>query len=367
MQYRLRGLLVKEFVQFFRDPVMLTVILYFYTACIVICAYALTFEVKDLRVAVIDFDRTPASRTLINRVIATNVFELSETPPSVEEAVSYLQRGHVMLALVIPSRFQEHLAQAQATRLQILIDGTNSNIASQARASMLAVVTRFEADLPQRTAGGSVVRPEIRVWYNPDLSYSNFIVISMIAIAALIVGVIHPAASFAREKEIGTIEQLRVTPVGVVELFIGKTMPTLAMGLLSLFPSLAIAALFGVPFQGSIAFLLVSTLAFLLSAISIGVLIAAFSNTMQQALLLGFFGLFPMMFLSGTIVPIESMPDFLQTLSQLSPLRHYLEALLMLSFKGAGAPDLLSQTTALFAIGAPLIAAAVWFFRRSLI
>ena len=364
MRYRLTGLLLKEFIQFFRDPVMLAVVLYFYTACIVICAYALTFEVKDLRLAIVDLDRTPASRALVDQMIATQVFKPLAGLNSAEEAVAQLQNCRASLALVIPNDFQRQLASRDLTRLQVLIDGTNSNVAAQARANVLEVVSQFENDWSARTGPILGIRPVVRVWYNSNLSYSAFIVVSMIAIAALIVGVINPAASFVREKETGTIEQLRVTPIGVVDLFIGKTMPTLVMGLLSLFPSLAIVSWFDVPFEGQIPVLLLITAIFLLSAIAIGVLIASVARTLQQALLLAFFGLFPLMFLSGTIVPIESMPDVLQTLSLISPLRHYLEALLGLFFKGSGLTEIRSQVFALLAIGAPLFATAGWIFRR---
>ena len=365
MGRRLSGLLQKEFIQFFRDPVMLTVVLYFYTACIVICAYALTFEVKDLTLEVVDYDRTPTSRELVDQMIATKVFKNSGRLDSVEEASSRLRHGRASLAIVIPNDFERRLHRGTATKLQVLIDGTNPNVAAQARAHVLAVVDQFERDWRGRTERLPGIRPVIRVWYNSSLSYSSFIVVSMIAIAALIVGVIHPAASFVREKEVGTIEQLQVTPIGVIELFVGKTAPTLFMGLVSIFPSFLIVWWFGVPFEGRLPLLLALTALFLLSAIGIGVLIASVTRTLQQALLLGFFGLFPMMFLSGTIVPIESMPDLLQTLSLASPLRHYLEAILGIFFKGAGLRELWPKALSLVAIGATLFGMAGLIFRRT--
>lgn len=365
MGNRLAGLLRKEFIQFFRDPVMLTVVLYFYTACIVICGYALTFEVKNLTLDVVDFDRTPASRMLVDQMVATGVLQASGRPKTVKEAVLRLQTGQATIVLVIPNNFQRQLESKTASTLQVLVDGTNSNVAAQARAHVLEVVRQFEQEHRRERDEPTSVRPVIRIWYNSDLSYSSFIVVSMIAIAALIVGVIHPAASFVREKEVGTFEQLRVTPMGVSELFIGKTVPTLVMGLVSIFPSLLIVWWFGVPFRGSLLVLLALTGLFLLSAIGIGVLIAAVTRTLQQALLLAFFGLFPMMFLSGTIVPIDSMPELLQSLSQFSPLRHYLEALLGIFFKGVGVREVWPQGMALLAIGIPLFATAAGIFRRS--
>lgn len=210
------------------------------------------------------------------------------------------------------------------------------------------------------------MHPVVRVWYNPDQTFTSFMVLSMIALAALMVGMIHPAASIVREKEVGTIEQLMVTPIRTGELFAAKTAPTLAVGVLSVFPSLLIVWWFGVPLRGSLLLFLALTALFLLSAIGLGVLVAAISRTLQQALLLSFFGLFPLMFLSGTLVPVESMPDLLQTLSRLSPLRYYMDVILGVFLKGAGIAELWPQALALLVIGVVLFAVAMSVFRKQL-
>jgi ABC-2 type transport system permease protein len=204
----------------------------------------------------------------------------------------------------------------------------------------------------------------VRVWYNSNQSYTPFVVLSMIALAALMVGMIHPAASIVREKESGTIEQLRVTPIGRAELFVAKTLPTMLIGLISVYPSLLIVWWFGVPLRGSLAVFMALTALFLVSAVALGVLIAAFSTTLQQALLLSFFVLFPTMFLSGTIAPVESMPEVLQALSLASPLRHYMDVILGVFLKGAGIDVLWPQALALLFIGSLLFTVAALVFRR---
>jgi len=189
-------------------------------------------------------------------------------------------------------------------------------------------------------------------------------VLSMIATAAMMIGMIQPAASIVRKKEAGTIEQLMVTPVTVTELFVAKTLPALLMCLLAVFPRLLVAHAFDVPMRGDLATFVVLTAVFLMSAISLGVLIAAVTRTLQQALLVSFFGLFPIMFLSGTLVPVESMPRALQIVSLASPLRHYMEVILGVFLKGAGFADLWQQTLALLVIGAVLFTLGVFAFRR---
>lgn len=190
--------------------------------------------------------------------------------------------------------------------------------------------------------------------------------LSMMAGAGMLVGMLLPAASIVREKERGTIEQLLVTPVRNGELFVAKTLPTMAINLLAIFPALMVAAWFQVSLHGSLATLLSLTAIFQLSAISLGVVISAITRMLQQALLVGFFALFPILFLSGTMTPIESMPPALQTLSLLSPLRYYFEILLGVFLKGAGWAELWPQALALSAIGAPLFVAAMLAFRRGL-
>lgn len=362
MGTRLAGLILKEVIQFLRDRVILILILWLYTVEVVICALALSFEIDHMPLAIVDLDHGPASRALVQDFLTTDVFADAGRPATAAEAGEWLQAGRARAALVIPQGFQSDLARGDMPKVQILLDGTNSNVAAQARAYGLRIVSRFMAERGDGSMASLAVRPSIRVWYNPRGTFTPFVVLSMIALAALMVGIIHPAASIVREKEAGTIEQLQVTPIGTLELFVAKTVPTLVMGLISVFPSLLIVWMFDVPLRGSLILFLFLTAIFLLSAIAIGVLIATISRTLQQALLLSFFVLFPMMFLSGTLSPVESMPKVLQTASLISPLRHYMDVILGVFLKGAGLSELWPQLLALIAIGAPLFAIAGWIF-----
>lgn len=364
MTTRLAGLLIKELIQFLRDRVVLILILWLYTIEVVICTLAVSFDVENMPLAVVDLDHTPASRTLVQDFLVSDTFTSAGAPASVTEATDWLQDGRARVALVVPEGFQRDLTRGEVPAVQILLDGTDSNIAAQARGIALAIVGRFGATAAEQHGQGRA-RPVVRVWYNRDGTSTSFTVLSMIALAAMMVGIIYPAASIVREKEAGTIEQLRVTPIGTGELFVAKTVPMLVMGLISVFPSLLIVWWFGVPLRGSLALFLALTAVFLVSAIAIGVLIASVSWTLQQALLLSFFGLFPVLFLSGTITPVESMPDVLQAASLASPLRHYMDVILGVFLKGAGLAELWPQALALVAIGTPLFLLAAWIFRRS--
>lgn len=364
---RFASLLLKESIQFFRDRVTLILILWLYTIEVIMCANAMSFDVKRIPLAILDFDRTPASRALQDRFAETDAFKSVGQPASETEAGLWLQSGRAGVAIVIEKGFAQDLERGAVPTVQLLLDGSNSNTAAIARGYALQVIDVFErtsTDYEPKSAPGA--RAVFRAWYNPSETFTSFMTLSMIALAGFMVGVIHVAASIVREKETGTIEQLMVTPVRTVELFLAKTLPTMAMGLISVFPSLLIASQLGVPLRGSLLLFLALTALFLLSAIAFGVLIATVTRTLQQALLLSFFGLIPILFLSGTLVPIESMPKVLQYLTFASPLRHYLDVILGIFLKGTGLAELWPQTVALLIIGSTLFTFAASVFRRRL-
>lgn len=365
MSRRFLSLLVKESIQFCRDRAMLFLILYLYTAEVVLCTVALTFDVKHVALAIVDQDQSARSRELIERFTVVEEFRSVGRPVSERQAGEWLQSGKAVVALIIPRGFAEQLGRGEPAPVQVLLDGTNSNTAAIARGYALQIFGEFERAWATRL-GHTVhaIQPHRLVWYNQSLSFASFMVLSMIAQASMMIGVIQPAASIVREKEAGTIEQLMVTPVSVGELFVAKTLPTLLMCLLAIFPSLLVAQAFDVPMRGDLGTFVAATAVFLVSAISLGVLVASVTRTLQQALLVSFFGLFPLLFLSGTMVPIESMPRPLQIASLASPLRHYMEVILGVFLKGAGFAQLWPNTLALVAIGAVLFASALIVFKR---
>lgn len=364
MQGRFFGLLRKELIQFFRDRVMLLLIIWLYTAEVLICAYALTFDVNNLPLAVLDNDRTPASRALIERFIVSDAFLPQAFLTDTKAAGHLLDSGEAAAVLVIPQDFGRLLRRGETALVQVLLDGSNSNTATMARGYALQIIREYSSAVVATEVQHPRAEAVVRTWYNPSQSYQPFVVLSMIALAAMMVGMIHPAASIVREKETGTIEQLLLTPVTTAELFLAKTLPTVITGLIALLPSLLIVRWFDVPMHGSLLTLIALTAVFLFSAIGLGVLVATVSRTLQQALLLSFFGLFPIMFLSGTMVPVESMPRALQIVSLASPLRHYLDIVLGIFLKGSGPADFVMQITFLVVEGAILLAISAVAFRR---
>lgn len=360
---RMAALLRKELTQFLRDRVMLFLVLFLYTADVVMCTVALSFDVKNLPTVLADFDRSSASRLLTERFRSSGYFDLKYTATRDAELARLLNRGDALAAIVIPPEFSKRLAEGTPATVQLLLDGSNANTASVAQGYAQRIVQNYAISMAS-PGFAPPIDYRSRVWYNSELKYSYFMVLSMIAVAGMLAGVITTAAGIVREKESGTIEQMMVTPIRPAEMIAAKMTPTLLLGLTALFPSLLVAAWFGVPMRGSLLLFFLFSAVFLVSSMGIGILVATFAETLQQALLTSFFALFPLLFLSGTVVPVESMPLGLQYLAQASPITHYMKAVLGIFLKGVGLDVLWPQAAALTVIGVTLLAASLLRFRR---
>ena len=348
-----------------RDPVVLFLIFWLTTVEIAMCTMAVGMDVKNLKLGLIDHDRSAASRALSNELTSADSFVLSGVFTSERQAEAGLKTGDLAAILEIPPGFGERVAGGRQASVGVVVDGSNADVASRARAYIIEMTARFAQE---RTMGAMPmnggVQPAVRVWYNPNLTNTRFEALAMLAQAGFMLAVILPAAGMVREKQNGTLEQIRVTPIRAHELFLGKILPPVTVTLGSLFPSLLVIRLMHVPMAGSVTTFVALEALFLLSAVSIGMFVATITGTLQQAMLTSFFSLFPLLFLSGSISPIESMPRWLQVASEASPLRHGIEIVAGLFLKGAGMGELWPHALALALIGAPLFAASWLLFRR---
>lgn len=372
---RLLGVMRKEFLQFFRDKALVLLILYTFLE-IALCGWALTLDVENMPTAVYDADRSAESRALIGAFARTESFRVVEVADRPETIDALMDAGTIQFALVIPSDFERDLMNNAAAEVQLLIDGSNSAIAGQAMAVAGGLLREINKDIVlQRVIRSGFtehsflpqVRNTVRVWYMPQLKYVHFVMLTMLTISVLILGVIIPAAGIVREKESGTFEQLMITPITSAELIVAKIIPMLLVKLVGLTLGIAMSLwLFDVPLRGSLAlFYFISVLMFLSSS-GIGVLMGAYAQNMKQTLMLAFFILFPVAFLSGTMVPISNMPPFLQWLTYFSPLRYYVEATLGIFLKGVGLNILWPQALALTLYGLALLVFSSYRFRSSL-
>jgi len=359
MNRRLSSIIKKEFIQFFTDKALVLLVIYIFLE-VAICGWALFLDVKNLPTAVYDLDKSTLSRGIIKKFSSTENFALQYYLNDYQSINTLLDSGQATLAIVIPQDFSTTIRQGQMAKIQLLVDGSNSNTATLALGYAARIIREFSQSIETQRMGLTESRLEqlptvnnlITAWYEPGLNFTHFVLIAMVAIAAIFTGVLLAAGAIIREKEAGTLEQLLVTPIKPHELLLAKILPMGILKMVGLVIGVFIAVfMFGVPIRGSlILFFLLSNLLFF-AAMGIGVYVGTVSRNMQQALLLCFFILFPIMFLSGTIVPISSMPKILQWLSYLSPLRYYLDIMIGIFLKGVGINILWKQTLGLALIG----------------
>ena len=371
---RLTALVRKEFLQFFRSKPLIILVVWTIAVEIVICAYSITYDVKHLRLAIRDLDDSPASRELVSRFARTEYFDVGARPRSSRALDELLETGGATVGLVIPPDFSRRIDQGLSASAQLLVDGSNSNSALIALGYSGRIVGAYSRELDWqrlRAVVGDVgpapaVRNERRAWYNPALRSVHFEVVSMLTLAVMMIAVILPAAGLAWEKEAGTIEQLLVMPFRPWELMLAKVVPTFVVSLASLALALWVPWWFSVPIRGSLVLFFVLSALFLWSSLGLGLLLGTLAENLQQALLLAFFTIIPVLVISGVLVPVESMPGAIQLLSLLSPLRYYLEITLGIFLKGVGIEVLWPQAAAMGGLGLGILAVGLWRFRRQL-
>jgi ABC-2 type transport system permease protein len=354
----------KELLELKQDPRLFSIVIIAPILQLTVLGYAATTDVKDIPIVVVDTDRSSASRELISRFGASDNFKIVDMPGSTNEIDRYLDRGEAWMALTIPPDYGRRVQAGQQTTLQIVADGTDSNSTGVAMSYAQTVIAGYVQDLideaaPGQPAGG-LVRAAIQVWFNPRLISREFMIPGIIALLLLVITTNLSAMAIVREKEIGTLEQLNVTPIARWELIAGKMLPYSLIGILDVVLVLLVAIYwFEVPMRGSIPLLFGMCLIYLLSTLGLGLFVSTVSSTQQQAMMTTiFFFLMPMMYLSGFIFPIENMPAWIQPLTYLIPLRYFLVILRGIFLKGVGLEILWPQAVALLAWGAAVLTLA---------
>ena len=372
----LGAMIVKEYSQTFRDKRMLWLLLVAPFIQLVVLGFAVNMEVERVPTVIADEDHTPESRALAAELTAGDAFTRVRTVPSAREAAARVAQGKESIAVVIPKGYSERLRTGKTAHLQALVNGSDSNRAivaqnalatfvmarasrqAEARAQSLAAAQGRALALPRLTV-------EPRILYNPTLNSHIYFVPGVAATLLLIVTLITTAMGLAREKEMGTLEQVLVTPIRPEILILGKTLPYFAFGLLDLgFVVVGGAWIFDVPIRGSLPLLFVAGTLYMLTTLGVGLLVSAIARTQQQALFGAIFFVMPAILLSGFITPVENMPAWLRPLSGLTPVRHFVEVLRAVLLKNAGFTEMAAQLVALGGMGLAVYALAAYVLRR---
>jgi len=372
---RIRRVFVKELIQALRDKRMRMTLIIPPIIQLIIFGYAANLDVKHIRTAVRDLDQSVDSRDVISRFRQSKYFDILFYPQRQQDTERLILNGDVVLSLEIPPDFSRKLKKGDTATVQILVDGTESNAAMIALGYVSKILGDYSTSIMihRLNREGRIgfeeagVELEHRIWFNPNLESRLFYVPGVIASIAFLIPVILTAMAIVREKEIGTLEQIMVTPIRSWELMVGKTLPFALIGLLDVVMIALIGVFwFEIPLRGSPLVLLCGAVLFLVSSVAIGLFISTISSTQQQAEISTFFFTMPAFVLSGFAFPIDNMPGWIQPLTYAIPLRYFLVIIRGVFLKGVGLDILWPQMGALAGLGGAMILLSSLRFRKRL-
>ena len=357
---RLLHVVRKEFLELRQDPRLFGIVIMAPIIQLTMLGYAATTDVRNVPLVVIDQDGSSESRDLVSRFEASQSFMVIDRLSSVSEIDAYLDTGRAWMALTIPVEYGRRIRTRTPTTVQVVADGTDANSTNVALGYAGALIADYARELAAASglaAGPPLVSAEVRVWFNPQLESRDFMIPGILALLLLVVTTNLSSMAIVRERELGTLEQLNVTPIARWELIVGKLVPYAALGMVDVLLVVAVAVgWFEVPLRGSFALLLLMCLVYLLTALGLGLFVSTVSRTQQQAMMTtAFFFLVPMIFLSGFVFPIENMPALVQPVTYLIPLRYFLVILRGIFLKGVGLAVLWPDALALFAWGVGIL------------
>lgn len=364
---RVRRMVGKEVRQLFRDPRTRGVIFVSPVLQLLLFGYAVNTDVRNVAMAVLDHDRSPASRQLVDALTASGYFRVVERPEGASALGDALDTGRAVVGLDIPTGYAADLGAGRGAAVQLLVDGTNSNTATVAQGYAIRIIAQIGARVGPEPGAVGGVDLRARAWFNPSLESRVYNVPAVIGVIVLLMCLLLTAMAVVREREVGTLEQLLVSPLSAAELMLGKTIPVAGVAMIQITIVTSVALLwFDIPFRGSPLVLILAAALFILAGLSVGLLVSTISATQQEAFLAMFLFILPAIVLSGFLYPVETMPVLFQYLTLANPLRHFLEIVRGVFLKGAGLADLRLQFGVLSGMAVAGLGVATRRFERSL-
>ncbi|MCK9409217.1 MAG: ABC transporter permease [Bacteriovoracaceae bacterium] len=369
---RLKALIQKEFAQFFKDKKLLPLVFVAPILQLIFLGYAASLDVKKIAFVLCDMDKSSESRRFVQSFTNSGYFTMEYSTEEYTEVQKYLDNSLATMALIIPPKFGDKLLRRESVDVQVLFDGSEGNSTAIASSYAMQIINRFSQQVlasivgDVRKLGG--ITSETRAWYNPTMISRMFMVPGVLVLLLLVTTTVLTAMAIVKEKEIGTLEQLLVTPLRPVELIIGKLIPFTLIGLIVVTVALLVLVFgFSIPIRGSVVLLYVLTVEFLLSSLGLGLFVSTTTKTQQQAMMVGlFFVLLPMMYLSGFVFPVENMPPILQWIAALIPMKYYLIIIRSIILKGVGLSELWFEALILLVMGVAILTASVLRFREKI-
>ncbi len=368
---RIRELVRKEFIQLFRDPKNRRVLIIAPIMQLMIFGYVVNYDIRTINVAFLDYSRTPESRRLITAFTGNGIFQIVAGVADNNALEALLLKGRLDLGITVPPDFAGTIQKGRTASIQVLVDGSMSNMASLRIGYALQVLERFNRErmselYPMQLTYGQI-DGRLRTWYNPNLESRYFFVPGIVAFTVVLISLLLTSIAIIKEKEAGTMEQLIVTPLRPVELIAGKTIPYVLISIIQmLIVTLLALYWFEIPMKGNVLFLFFATCLFLISSMGLGLFISTVSSTQQQAMMTTFFFILPMFMLSGFVFPVANMPMAVRWIAYLNPLTYFLIIIRGIFLKGVGFTVLWPQIAALVAIGFALFTGSIRRFRKRL-
>ena len=370
------NIIIKEFLQLKRDPRLLAIIFIAPIIQLVLLGYAANLDITNINTVIYDQDKTVASRDFIEKFQSSGYFLINKYANNYEQVTDQINKGDDLWALVIPKDFEKKLARREQVNVQVLFDGSDGNKAGIAFGYVTNLVSSYSQNILMEIRDKSglkislsgIITPELRVWYNPDLKTRFFMLPGIVGLILTIITTTLMAMGIVKEREIGTLEQIIVTPIKPYHLIIGKTVPFVIVGFMDVLLVTGVMVFwFGIPIRGDFFYLMFASFIYVLSSLGLGLFISTISKNQQQAMMVSMFGiLLPMNFLSGFAFPIENMPGWIQPITYLIPLRYYITILRGVILKSDGLFNLIPETLILLGIGILILILSSLRFRKKL-
>lgn len=365
----IRYIIQKEFIQIFRDSFMPKIIFIVPMLQLLVLSYTATFEIKKTNLAIVDQDKSDDSRELISMFEGSRFYTLAASPASLNEAQRLINTRKVHQILVIPAGFGREMVAEKSTTLQLITDAVDGSAGALRSAYAQNIIQNYSLKINTEVTGMKLT-PPIKAtwsfWFNPELDYTTFMVPGILVLLVTIIGMFLSGMNVVKEKELGTIEQINVTPINKLQFITGKLVPFWIIGLLELTLGLILARfIFKVPVLGNIGVIYLVAAIYLVLVLGVGLIISTLSDTQQQSMFISWFFLVLFILMSGLFTPVESMPHWAQIFNKINPVAYFIQVVRLVMLKGSGLADIKVQLVSLSAYAAAAISVAVWRYRKT--
>jgi ABC-2 type transport system permease protein len=361
-------ILQKEFLQIFRNRMMLPIIFVMPVIQLLILANAATYEMKTIRTHIVDMDQSPSSRELVSKFKGSSFYRIVGYSYSYETAEQDIEKGAADLIIQIPSDFEKDLVNEKKAGVSLVVNAINGSAASLVNAYTLAIVRDFNLNLVTEMIHRKVKQPigiEFSYWFNPELNYQTYMVPGILVLLVTLIAFFLSGMNVVREKGIGTIEQINVTPIQKYQFIAGKLVPFWIIAMFELAFGLVVAKIFfNIPIVGSVGLVFGVAAIFLVAVLALGLIISTVSDTMQQSMFLTWFFMVVFILMSGLFTAVESMPEWARAINIINPIAYFIEIIRMIMLKGSGLKNIMHQLVALIIYSFAALSIAVWRYKK---